>query len=106
MQIAGDGPGMLGGDAIDPAAAGPAAVETQDEPGIGRIAAVMGGGYAEGAVIALEQGGPRLDMIEARPPHQRAIGEDPEILAFRRLQLAGADEIGIDDGRDHVLRPD
>src|SRR6516162_6586073 len=89
---------MGGGDAIGPAAAGSAALEAEDEPRPGRAAPVMGGADAEGAVIALEQRRPRFDELEARPPHERAIGEDPEIAAFRRLQLAGADELRIDHG--------
>jgi hypothetical protein len=36
---------------------------------------------AERPMRAAEQGRNALDIREARPPHQRAIAEDPEVLA-------------------------
>jgi hypothetical protein len=60
------------------AAAGAAAVEAEHQPRPLLGAAMHPGIDAQGPVIAVQ---PRVHdriVLEARPPHQRAIGEDPD----------------------------
>ncbi len=62
--------------------------EAEDQPRLLRVAAVVGRFDAKGTVIAVQQRRQRLDEGKARPPHQRAITEDPEAPALRWLQRA------------------
>jgi len=70
------------------AAAGAAAVEAEHQSRLLRRAAVVEGIDAERAVLADQPRRHLLDEVEARPPHQRAIAEHPQValkvsLGFR-----------------------
>ena len=67
------------GDAERDAAAGAAAVEAEHEARLFRRAAMDEGIDAERAMFADQPRRNLLDEFEARPPHQRAIAEDPEV---------------------------
>src|SRR5712691_31567 len=54
-------------------------IETQYKSGLLRRAAMNMGEDAERAMRAQEARRPPLKMVEARPPHQRAITEHPQI---------------------------
>src|SRR5437588_12029752 len=62
------------------AAAGAAAVETENESRALRRASMHMRIDTERAVIAAQPGELALDIVEARPPHERAVAEDPEIV--------------------------
>jgi hypothetical protein len=66
---------------IGDAAAGAAAIQSEHQPGtLGRAAMDIG----QDAERAMRPDDPRrqtLEEIEAGPPHQRAIGEDPKVAA-------------------------
>src|SRR5580693_2871737 len=61
------------------ATAGAAAIEPEHETGLFRRAAVHEGIDAERAMLADQARPNPLDVLEARPPHQRAIPEHPEV---------------------------
>src|SRR5690606_8982714 len=52
---------------------------------------------AEGAVPAPEQRRPAVEIGKARPPHQRAVAEDPEV-SVRRRQPARLDQAALLSG--------
>src|SRR3712207_5277135 len=69
--------------ALDPEGhpvAAPAAVEAEHEARPVRRAPVDMGEDAERAVITVEMGVPALDEGKARPPHEGAVAEDPQIV--------------------------
>src|SRR4030095_5780113 len=74
-------------------APGAAAIEAEHQTGFRRRAAIVRGLHAEGTVIAAHQRGMALQEREAGIPHQRAVGEDPEVLARRGRQAAALDEL-------------
>src|ERR1051325_7413943 len=77
----GDGPGPQRAlDPIGDAAAGAADVEAEHEPGSFRRAAMHERIDAERAMQADQPRRRALEMRESGPPHQRAVGEDPEVL--------------------------
>src|SRR5690606_20257298 len=102
-EIAPDLLDARGCNAIGDAAARPAAIEAEHQPGpLGR-ATIAHRVEAEGAVIAAQERGPRLVERKARIPDQRAVGEDPEILAVGRRRtgaiVAGLCRRGAMTGR-------
>src|SRR6185437_4404930 len=66
--------------AMGPAAAGTAGEQAEDQTGLLGRAAIVLGVDAEGAVEAMQPRRLGLAHGEARVPHQRAVGEDPERL--------------------------
>ena len=70
------------------AAAGAAAVEPEHQAGLFRGAAMVERINAERTVLADQPRRNLFDEVEARPPHQRAIAEHPEVACreFRILQ--------------------
>src|SRR5690242_8699042 len=79
-QIFDGGGALLGGDAIDDATAGAAVIEPEYQAGSFRRAAVHERIDAERAVSAEQPRIMPLDIVEARPPHQRAITEHPKVI--------------------------
>src|SRR5713226_2717169 len=79
------------------AAAGAAAVEPEHEAGLFRGPAMVERIDAQRAVLADQPRRDLLDELEARPPHQRAIAEHPEI-AFGHFRFGR-------DFRWHRARP-
>ena len=73
---------LVGRHPVGDAAAIAAAVEAEHQPGLFRRAAMDEGIDAERAVGADQPGMAALKGVEARPPHQRAVAEDPEIAAI------------------------
>jgi hypothetical protein len=54
--------------------------------------------------MAAEHGDPHLDLRKPRMPHQRAVAEDPEILAGRRREVLSGLSIRIElPGQDTTL---
>ena len=85
---------LLACDTEGHAAAGAAEVEAEHQARTLRRSAMDVGANAERPA---EPEGPRpagLEVVEARPPHQRPVSEDPEIVHIRHdgptLSLAGA----------------
>ena len=70
---------LVGRNAVGDAAAIAAAVEAEHQAGLLRRAAMHEGIDAERAVGADQPGVAALEEVEARPPHQRSVGEDPKI---------------------------
>jgi hypothetical protein len=68
------------------AAAGAAAVEPEHQAGFFRRPAMIERINAERAVLADQPRRDLLEELEARPPHQRAIAEHPEV-AFGRFRF-------------------
>ena len=68
------------------AAAGAAAVEPEHQAGLFRRSAMDEGIDAERAVLADQPRRNLLDELEARPPHQRAVAEHPEV-AFGQFRF-------------------
>ena len=95
MQIVADGFALGAADLVGAAAAGAAAIEPEHQAGLLLGAAVVRRFHAERAVIAAHQGRVAFEERKARIPHQRAVGEDPEILARRRRQAAALDEVAL-----------
>ena len=77
---------MLLRDPERDAAAGAAAVEAEHKAGLFRRAAMHEGVDAERAMFADQPCRDLLDELEARPPHQRAIAEHPEV-AFGQFRF-------------------
>src|SRR5450759_864902 len=77
---------MLLRDPERDAAAGAAAVEAEHEAGLFGGAAVHEGVDAERAMLADQPRRDLLDERKARPPHQRAIAEHPEV-AFGQFRF-------------------
>ena len=71
------------------AAAGAAPVEAQDQARSLARAAMDPGIDAEAAVVAVQPGIEHLLMLEAGPPHQRAVGEHPDPGVGRGQALRG-----------------
>ena len=71
---------QLGRDPEGDAAAGAAAVEPEHEAGLFRRAAMVERIDAERAMLADQPRRNLFDEVEARPPHQRAIAEHPEVV--------------------------
>lgn len=67
-------------DAVGDPAAGSAAVEPKNEPRLFRRAAMDERIDAQGAMQPGEAGRYALAIGKSRPPHQRAIAENPEVL--------------------------
>src|SRR5262249_50296858 len=71
---------LLGRDAVGDAATGAAEIEAQYETRPLRRAAVVERIDAERTVHAENMRGSALGKIETRPPDQRTVAEDPEVL--------------------------
>src|SRR5882724_8841551 len=71
------------------AAAGAAAVEPEHEAGLFRRPAMIERKDAERAVLADQPRRDLFDEFEARPPHQRAIAEHPQV-AFGQFRFGWA----------------
>ena len=71
-------------DAERQAVALAALVERRHQPRTARRAAAHGGLQAEAPVIAAQARRPDLDDVHGRVPHQRAVGEEPQIAVASR----------------------
>lgn len=80
LQIAPRFFGPRGGNAEGDTPAGTTRIESENETRPFRRAAMNMAVDTEGPVIASEQRRLPLFMLEARPPHQRPVSKDPEIL--------------------------
>lgn len=67
-------------DTIDDPATSAAAIEPEHQPGLFRRAAMHERIHAQRAVQPCQLGGLALEVVKTRPPDQRAITEDPEII--------------------------
>ena len=72
---------QMPGNAIRHAAADAATIEPQHQAGLLGRSAMHERIDAQRAVQPGQLGGLALEIIEARPPDQRAVAEDPEIIA-------------------------
>src|ERR1700738_4239936 len=71
---------LLGRDPECDAAAGAAAVEAEHKAGLFRRPAMVERIDAERAMLADQPRRDLLDELEARPPHQRAVAEHPQVV--------------------------
>src|ERR1700726_4328041 len=78
------------------AAAGTATIEPEHETRLFRRAAVHEGIDAERAMLADQARPNPLDVLEARPPYQRAIAEHPEVALGK---------LGFGEGNGHHSLP-
>ena len=65
---------------VGDAAAAAAAIEAEHEPGLFRCAAMDEGVDAQRPMQANDPGWDPFQMLETRPPHQRAVAEHPKII--------------------------
>src|SRR4051812_42805728 len=90
-QIGDGGIAPVGRNAEGDAAASASAVEAEDQARPSRWAGVFDGKTARRGLPADRPRRLRFDESKARPPHQRAITEHPEVMIGRRRGGRGRD---------------
>src|SRR5215813_4114568 len=97
-----------GGDAVGNTAAHSTSVEAQHEPGTLGCAAMHEREHAQRPMQTDKSRWNALEIRETRAPHQRAIGENPEVLIVLVVDLHCADfnQLGCTGRRTkHAARP-
>ena len=87
-QIVHGAAALLGRDPECDAAAGAAAIEAEHEAGLFGRPAMVERIDAERPMLADQPRRDVFDELEARPPHQRAVAEHPEV-AFGQFRFGG-----------------
>jgi hypothetical protein len=87
VQVGEDLALLFGFDPERPAAARAAAIEAEHQARLLRRAAMDDRIDAQAAVIAVETSGRRFGVGKTRPPHQRAVGEDPDGLGATQRRI-------------------